>query len=107
MASSILSRDRIKYTDYLGPSQQGENCFLNQPVLYKPWSKGSAKKKLLKALEKTATQHGITEFSMEQIKQIALSINVPTEKFSETMESLNMAGYLIKKGPNKYKLLLS
>ena len=36
MASSILSRDRIKYTDYLGSSQQGKNCFLNQPVLYKP-----------------------------------------------------------------------
>ena len=27
----------IKYTDYLGSSQQGKNCFLNQPVLYKPW----------------------------------------------------------------------
>mgnify|MGYP005726309933 CR=1 FL=1 len=39
MGSSILSRDRIKYTDYLGSSQQGENCFLNQPVLYKPWLK--------------------------------------------------------------------
>ena len=38
MASSIVSRDGIKYTDYLGSSQQGENCFLNQPVLYKPCS---------------------------------------------------------------------
>ena len=38
MASSIVSRDRIKYTDYLGSSQQGKNYFLNQPVLYKHWS---------------------------------------------------------------------
>ena len=37
MASSIMSRDRFKYTDYQSPSKQGENCFLNQPVLYKPW----------------------------------------------------------------------
>ena len=37
MASSIVSCDRIKYTNYIGSSQQGENCFLNQPVLYKPW----------------------------------------------------------------------
>ena len=44
MASSILSRDRIKYTDYLGPSQQGENCFLNQPVLYKPWQRQKSQK---------------------------------------------------------------
>ena len=42
MASSIVSHDRNKYTDYLGSSQQGENCFLNQPVLYKPWLKSSS-----------------------------------------------------------------
>ena len=37
MASSIISCDCFKYTNYQGSSQQGENCFLNQPVLYKPW----------------------------------------------------------------------
>ena len=35
--SSNISRDRLKHTDYLGPSQQGENCFLNQPGFNKPW----------------------------------------------------------------------
>ena len=35
--SSTISRDRLEHTNYLGPSQQGENCFLNQPVFYKPW----------------------------------------------------------------------
>ena len=25
------------YTDYQNTSKQGENCFLNQPVLYKAW----------------------------------------------------------------------
>ena len=40
-----LSRDKFEHTDYLGPSQpsqQGENCFLNQPVLYKPCEQGNA-----------------------------------------------------------------
>ena len=45
MASSIASRDRIKYTDYLGSSQQGKNCFLNQPVLYKPLKQAYFNKK--------------------------------------------------------------
>ena len=45
MASSIVSRDRIKYTDYLGSSQQGKNCFLNQPVLYKPLKQAYFNKK--------------------------------------------------------------
>ena len=31
------THDRLEHTDYLGPSQQGENCFLNQPVFYKHW----------------------------------------------------------------------
>ena len=35
--SSNISRDRAEHTDYLGPSQQGENCFLNQPGFNKPW----------------------------------------------------------------------
>ena len=38
--SSTISHDRLEHTDYLGPSQQGENCFLNQPVFYKPWDFG-------------------------------------------------------------------
>ena len=29
MASSIVSPDRIKYNDYLGSRQQGENCLLS------------------------------------------------------------------------------
>ena len=37
--SSNISRDRLEHTDYLGPSQQGENCFLNQPGFNKPWMK--------------------------------------------------------------------
>ena len=41
MASSIVSRDRIRYTDYLGSGQQGKNCYLNQPMLYKPWVGGN------------------------------------------------------------------
>ena len=44
MASSIVSHDKIKYTDYLGSSQQGENCLLNQPVLYKPCQKSFVQK---------------------------------------------------------------
>ena len=36
--SSNISRDRLEHTDYLGPSQQGENCFLNQPGFNKPWA---------------------------------------------------------------------
>ena len=36
MASSIMSCDGFKYTNYQGSSQQGKNCFLNQPVFYKP-----------------------------------------------------------------------
>ena len=42
MASSIVSRDRIKYKDFLGSSQQGGKCFLDQPVLYKPCLKFSS-----------------------------------------------------------------
>ena len=38
MASSIMSCDMIKDTNYQGSSQQGGICFLNQPVLYKPWT---------------------------------------------------------------------
>ena len=42
MASSIMSCDRFKYTNYQGSSQQVENCFLNQPVLYKPCRNNSS-----------------------------------------------------------------
>ena len=50
MTSAIESRDRIKYTDYLGSSQQGKNCFLNQPVLYKPWNRELVVQKCTKDL---------------------------------------------------------
>ena len=45
MASLVVSRNMIKYTDYLGSSQQGKNCFLNQPVLYKPLKQAYFNKK--------------------------------------------------------------
>ena len=38
MTSSTMSRDKFNYTEYLGPSYQGKNCLMNQPVLYKPCS---------------------------------------------------------------------
>ena len=70
-------------------------------------SKGSAKKKLVAALEKIAVQNGVDTFSVDQIKQIAMQIGMNTDKFSETIESLNTQGYLLKKGKGNYKLLLS
>ena len=70
-------------------------------------SKGSAKKKLVAALEKIAVQNGVDTFSVDQMKQIAMQIGMNTDKFSETIESLNTQGYLLKKGKGNYKLLLS
>lgn len=70
-------------------------------------SKGSAKKKLVAALEKAAAQHNLRSFSIDQIKQMAMNVGLPSEKFSETLDSLNTQGYLIKKGPGMYQLLLN
>ena len=57
MANSILSSDRLEYMDCLGPSQQGENCFLNQPVLYKPWVQATTIIEGLEHLEAEDEKH--------------------------------------------------
>ena len=61
----------------------------------------------MRALEKTAAKHNIKRISVDQIKQIALSINMPTENLLDTIESLNDQGYLVKKGPGIYEIAFS
>ena len=51
--------------------------------------------------------HNVELFAVDDIKQIAQQINFPIDNFLETIESLNHQGFLMKKGPNMYKLLLS
>ncbi len=69
-------------------------------------SKGSAKKKLVAALEKVAKMHNTKTFSLDQLKQLAIQVGMDLDKFSETLESLNTQGYLINKGSGTYQLLL-
>ena len=53
----LLSRDRLENTNYIGPSQQGKNCFLNQPVLYKPWVQATTIIEGLEHLEAEDEKH--------------------------------------------------
>ena len=93
MASSILSRDRIKYTDYLGSSQQGENCFLNQPVLYKPL---------------TSQQSAQLRTAEKQINKTRIELLAATDRKLEAKEILDkietaeaLTGKQIRTGGNK------
>lgn len=69
-------------------------------------SKGSAKKKFVAILEKFG-QQGTKLFSTDQLKQIAMEVGLASDKFSDTLESLNTQGYLLKKGQGMYQLLLN
>ena len=68
-------------------------------------SKGSAKKKLVSALQKFATRSTRNTFTLDEIKQVAMEIGFPIEKFSETVASLNDHGFLLKKSSQNYQLL--
>ena len=68
-------------------------------------SKGSAKKKLVSALQKFAARSTRNTFTLDEIKQVAMEIGFPIEKFSETVASLNDHGFLLKKSSQTYQLL--
>ena len=70
-------------------------------------SKGSAKKKLVAAMEQYANSTGNKLFSVDLIKQFAMEVGLATPKFRDVLDSLNNQGYLVKKGPDLYKLQLS
>eukprot|EP00093_Oithona_nana_P009976 09976.XXX_141707_143827_1 [CDS] Oithona nana genome sequencing. len=68
-------------------------------------SKGSVKKKLVSALQKVAKSLCKNTFHVDEIKQVAMSVGLAIDKFSDTLFELNNHGFLLKKSSQVYQLL--
>ncbi len=68
-------------------------------------SRTGPKKKFVANMMATATRQNKKVFSVDDMKQIAMSVGLDMLKFHETLTSLNDQGYILKMSSNQYKLL--
>lgn len=70
-------------------------------------SQASQVRQFIRMLQAKALQSNKTIFSMDELKEIAANGNLRFLSFSDTIETMNIQGFLLKKGPNLYKFLNS
>lgn len=64
----------------------------------------SGPKKFISLLQQRAEHTYNSLFTVQEMKQLAQEINIPTINFETFISSLNNQGYLLKKGPKVYQL---
>ena len=68
-------------------------------------SKKGDPKRFMTHLSKLASESGVFIFSTNQLKDIATQLGINRDKFTSFIDSLNTHGYLLKNGPNSYKVV--
>lgn len=64
-------------------------------------------KKFVAALQRISETAYKSTFSTDEMKQLARQINIQVRDFGDFLASLNHHGYLLKKGPKVYQLLIA
>ncbi|KAK3887660.1 hypothetical protein Pcinc_008244 [Petrolisthes cinctipes] len=64
-------------------------------------------KKFVAALQRISETAYKSTFSTDEMKQLARQINIQVRDFGDFLASLNHQGYLLKKGPKVYQLLIA
>lgn len=64
----------------------------------------SGPKKFIGVLQRRAEQTYNSLFTVQEMKQLAQEVGIPTMNFENFLSSLNNQGYLLKKGPKVYQL---
>lgn len=59
----------------------------------------------MKVLQQRSERETKSIFSLQEIKQLAEQAGVVKEKIYNVIDSLNLEGFLLKKGGNKYQLV--
>ncbi|XP_023695014.2 DNA helicase MCM8 [Paramormyrops kingsleyae] len=67
-------------------------------------SNRSQKKKFVAALNRIAERTYKTVFEYQQLRQLAMELNIQVADFEGFISGLNEQGYLLKKGPKTYQL---
>uniref|UniRef100_A0A3B3T4H3 DNA helicase MCM8 n=1 Tax=Paramormyrops kingsleyae TaxID=1676925 RepID=A0A3B3T4H3_9TELE len=67
-------------------------------------SNRSQKKKFVAALNRMAERTYKTVFEYQQLRQLAMELNIQVADFEGFISGLNEQGYLLKKGPKTYQL---
>lgn len=68
-------------------------------------SKRGDPKKFITHLSKLSSESGVKTFSTNQLKDIAIQLGMKKENLNTFLDSLNTHGYLLKRGPDSYKLV--
>ncbi|XP_066908859.1 DNA helicase MCM8 [Halyomorpha halys] len=68
-------------------------------------SQGSKAKKFIGALQKKASFENKDTFSVAEMKDLIKSLNLQVQDFYQFISILNVQGFIIKRGSDKYKLL--
>lgn len=61
---------------------------------------------LLKQLQKYADSMQKDTFDVKELKKMAASIGLQGESFHNILDSMNIKGYLLKKGYDRYQLVV-
>lgn len=62
-------------------------------------------KKFIGALQKKASFENKDTFSVGEMKELIKSLNLQVQDFYQFISILNVQGFIIKRGSDKYKLL--
>lgn len=68
-------------------------------------SKRGDPKKFMAHLSKLSRESGVKTYSTTQLQDIALQLGVKRENIIQFLDSLNTHGYLLKRGPDSFKLV--
>lgn len=63
-------------------------------------------KRMLRALQQASMSLNKTVFSMDELKEAGASVGVDSMQIGNIVDSMNIQGFLLKKGLSVYKLLI-